>query len=142
MVEHQNIDNKRNIGHSSSLWTTAKQSTVQKGRDGEDRACEYLLSHGYEIVDRNFRTRGGEIDIIALIGEYIVFVEVKRLPHGTIEMLAAELSPVKQRKIIKTSKCYLQKYRKYSNRFVRYDVLAIDVPGLDAVHHIANAFLE
>ncbi|MCQ2247588.1 MAG: YraN family protein [Treponema sp.] len=117
-------------------------STRQKGDIGEDKAVAFLLSNGYEILDRNFRIPSGEIDIIALIGEYIVFVEVKSLPHGNLELLSHELNIRKQRKIIKTSKYYLQKYRQYSNRYIRYDVLAIDVPGLDPVYHIVNAFWE
>ena len=97
---------------------------------------------GYTIVQRNYRIRTGEIDIIALKDDFLVFVEVKSLLHGNIETLAHELGPIKQKKIIKTSKSYLQNHRQYSNRLIRYDVLAIDVPGLDPVHHIVNAFSE
>ncbi|MCI5830936.1 MAG: YraN family protein [Treponema sp.] len=117
-------------------------STRQKGNLGEDKACQYLADHGYQIVDRNYRIRTGEIDIIAFKDETLVFVEVKSLPGGTIETLAHELNSTKQKKIIKTSKSYLQKHRQYSNSYIRYDVLAIDVPGLDPVHHIVNAFSE
>lgn len=119
-----------------------KQNTHEKGILGENIACNYLEKKGYKIIDRNFRLRGGEIDIISLIDETIVFIEVKRLPKGNIEILSSELNHRKQQKILKIAKCYLQKYRQYSNRFVRFDVLAIDVPGLDPVHHIVNAFLE
>jgi len=119
-----------------------KVSTHEKGVTGENIACCYLIKNGYEIIDRNFRLRGGEIDIIALKDETIIFIEVKRHPKGNIEILSGELNRRKQQKILKTAKCYLQKYRQYSNRFVRFDVLAIDVPGLDPVHHIVNAFLE
>ena len=93
-------------------------------------------------MDRNYRIRTGEIDIIAFKDETLVFVEVKSLPGVTIETLAHELNSTKQKKIIKTSKSYLQKHRQYSNSYIRYDVLAIDVPGLDPVHHIVNAFSE
>lgn len=119
-----------------------KFSTSQKGKIGEDKAVSYLLSKNYRIIERNYRIRTGEIDIIAMQGEIIVFVEVKRLAHGNLEILAHELNLIKQKKIIKTSKSYLQKYRQYNNKFIRYDVLAIDVPGLDPVHHIVNAFSE
>ncbi|WP_318744108.1 YraN family protein, partial [Treponema sp.] len=115
-------------------------STRQKGNIGEDKAAAYLEMAGYTIVQRNYRIRTGEIDIIALKDDFLVFVEVKSLPHGNIETLAHELGPIKQKKIIKTSKSYLQNHRQYSNRLIRYDVLAIDVPGLDPVHHIVNAF--
>ena len=117
-------------------------STHDRGVAGEDKACAYLESNGYRIIERNFRTRGGEIDIICEKGEYIYFVEVKSLPHGNAEILASELGKLKQQKIIKTAKCYLQKNRQYSNRFVQFDVLAVDVPVLDPVYHISNAFSE
>jgi putative endonuclease len=67
---------------------------------------------------------------------------VKALPHGNAEILAHELGIRKQQKIIKTAKCYLEKYRQYKCRAIRFDVLAIDVPGLEPVHHIENAFSE
>ncbi|MDO4505721.1 MAG: YraN family protein [Spirochaetales bacterium] len=117
-------------------------STREKGNAGEDKAVSFLVSRGYEILARNYRIRTGEIDIVASQGDTIVFVEVKSLPHGNIEILSHELNSIKQKKIIKTSKSYLQNHRQYSNRFIRYDVLAIDVPGLDPVHHIVNAFSE
>lgn len=117
-------------------------STRQKGNIGEDKACEFLSAHGYTILDRNYRIRSGEIDIVASIDDVIVFVEVKSLPHGNIEILSHELNSTKQKKIIKTSKSYLQNHRQYNNRLIRYDVLAVDVPGLDPVHHIVNAFSE
>lgn len=121
---------------------TPKISTREKGNLGEDKACNFLEKNGYTILERNFRVRDGEIDIIAIKGDFLVFAEVKSLPGGTIETLAHELNSKKQKKIIKTSKCYLEKHRQYSNRYIRYDVLAIDVPVLDPVHHIENAFSE
>ncbi|MBR6296816.1 MAG: YraN family protein [Treponema sp.] len=117
-------------------------STSAKGKKGEDRASEFLQNLGYHIIERNFRTRGGEIDIIAEKDDVLVFCEVKYLPHGDPEMLAHVLNQNKRQKIIKTAKCYLEKYRQYNCRIIRFDVLAIDVPGLEPVHHIVNAFSE
>jgi TIGR00252 family protein len=120
----------------------APDARGMKGRQGEERAALFLKQQGYDVIGRNYRERGGEIDIIALYGETVVFVEVKTLPNGTLETLAHELNLVKQQKIIKTAKLYLQKHREYSNRYIRFDVLAVDVPGLEPVHHIVNAFSE
>ena len=122
--------------------SNSELSTREKGNLGEDRAVNFLLSQKYEILNRNYRIRTGEIDIVALKDDTVVFVEVKSLPRGNLEILSHELNSTKQKKIIKTSKSYLQNHRQYSNRFIRYDVLAIDVPGLDPVHHIVNAFSE
>ncbi len=119
-----------------------KISTRKMGNIGEERAVSFLLKNGYQIVDRNYYIRGGEIDIVALYGEFIVFVEVKYLPHGNVDILQSELNRKKIKNIIKTSKCYLEKHREYSNRYIRFDVLAIDVPGLDTEYHIVNAFSE
>ncbi len=120
-----------------------KRQTVSIGKNGEDRATEYLLNNGYEILDRNYRMgRYGEIDIVASQKDTLVFVEVKTLPHGDIEMLAHELNLRKQQKIIKTAKFYIENHRQYKCKAIRFDVLAIDVPGLEPVHHIVNAFSE
>ncbi len=118
------------------------KSTHEKGIDGEEKATKYLIANGYTILDRNFRLRDGEIDIIAEKDDFLIFIEVKSLPNGNVDILAHELNSIKQKKIIKTSKCYLQNHRQYNSKFVRYDVLAIDVPGLDSVYHIENAFSE
>ena len=117
-------------------------SRREKGIAGEDKAARYLEEHGFEIVARNYRTRTGEIDIIAEKGDYLVFFEVKRLPGGNADFLAGKLDGTKRKKIIETSKSYLQNNRQYNGRLIRYDVLAIDVPGFQSVHHIENAFSE
>lgn len=120
----------------------SQKSTHQKGLTGEEKACNYLLSQNYKILERNFRIRTGEIDIIAEKDDFIVFCEVKTLPNGTLETLAHELNSKKQKKIIKTSKIYLENHREYNNKYIRFDVLAVDIPVLDPVYHIQNAFLE
>ena len=114
----------------------------QTGEDGEKRATDYLLSKGFAIIERNWRTKGGEIDIIAYKNDTIVFVEVKTLPNGTIDMIQRELNYQKRQRIIKTSKRFLLNHRQYSNNYVRYDVIVIDMPGLEPVYHIENAFSE
>ena len=72
----------------------------ETGNQGEDRASEYLIEKGYEVLFRNYRTKTGEIDIISLIDETIVFVEVKTLPNGTPELLSHVLDSRKQKRII------------------------------------------
>ena len=112
------------------------------GNSGEQKSCDYLLNHGFSIVERNYRTKDGEIDIIAKTGEILVFVEVKTLPSGNAETLLKELDTRKQKRIIKTSICFLTKYRQYSSNYIRYDVIVIDMPGYPEVYHIENAFSE
>ena len=117
-------------------------NTKQTGKDGENRATQYLISKGFAIIERNWRTKGGEIDIIAYKNDTIVFVEVKTLPNGTTDMIQRELKYQKRQRIIKTSKRFLLKHREYNNSYVRYDVIVIDMPGFEEVYHIENAFTE
>ena len=109
---------------------------------GEERSCKYLEEKGYSIIERNWRTRYGEIDIIAEKGETIVFFEVKTLPHGTLDMIKRELNHQKLERILKTSKCFLLNHRQYSKSYVRFDVIIIDMPGFEPIYHIENAFAE
>ena len=117
-------------------------NTKITGNAGEEKAAQYLENQGYSIIERNFRTKGGEVDIIAFKNDTIVFVEVKTLPNGTIDMIQRELNYQKRQRIIKTSKRFLLKHRQYSNSYIRFDVIVIDMPGLEPVYHIENAFSE
>ncbi|HIW36684.1 MAG TPA: YraN family protein [Candidatus Treponema faecavium] len=124
--------------HTSELAASA----VFRGKAGEDRAAKYFTEHGYTIVERNWRIRGGEIDIIAQCGDTLVFVEVKTFPRGSLYTLEQVLGQIKQQKLIKTAKCFLSTYRKYNSLYIRFDVCVLDMPGLPQVWHIENAFSE
>ena len=117
-------------------------NTKNTGNEGEKKACSYLQSKGFEIIEQNWRTKLGEIDIIAVKNDILVFVEVKTLPNGTLDMIQRELNNQKRQRIIKTSKRFLLKHREYNNSYVRFDVIVIDMPGLEPVYHIENAFSE
>ena len=117
-------------------------NTKITGNIGENKAAAYLENKGFSIIERNYRTKGGEIDIIAYKDSVIVFVEVKSLPNGSPEFLQRELNRQKLQRIVKTSKRFLLNHRQYSNSYVRYDVMVIDMPGMPDVYHIENAFTE
>ena len=117
-------------------------NTKITGNAGENKAADYLVEQGYSILGRNWRTKTGEIDIIAYKEQILVFVEVKSLPNGSMELLQTELNRGKLQRIVKTSKRFLLNHRQYSNSYVRYDVIVIDMPGLPEVYHIENAFTE
>lgn len=119
-----------------------KKSTKKIGDDGEDRAVTFLSESGYSIVSRNWRTKGGEIDIIAQKGDVLVFAEVKTLPSGNLETLSHELDFRKRKRIIETSKFFLLTNRQYNDSKIRYDVLVVDMPGFASVYHIQDAFAE
>ena len=112
------------------------------GNEGESRAAACLEAKGFQMLERNWRTKRGEVDIIAVKNDILVFVEVKTLPNGTLDMIQRELNYQKRQRIIKTSKRFLLKHREYNNSYVRFDVIVIDMPGLEPVYHIENAFSE
>jgi putative endonuclease len=109
------------------------------GKKGEDRAVKALETAGMSIIARNFRSMRGEIDIIALDEETVVFVEVKAWSKFGIENLSYSKKPKKQGRIIETAKYFLSIYRQYYGRAVRFDVVFI---GPEAVTHLASAFME
>mgnify|MGYP006786552817 FL=1 len=121
---------------------TCGLESYQKGRAGEERSASYLQDLGYQILFQNWRTRTGEIDIIAFKEPFLVFVEVKTLPHGNLAMLDQVLGKIKRKRIIETAKYFVHKYRQYSNSYMRFDVLIVDMPGLPSLYHIENAFSE
>lgn len=118
------------------------KTTKEIGDGGEDKAARYLAEHGYNIVSRNWRTRRGELDIVAHKGEILVVVEVKTLPHGGADTLEHVLGVRKRARIIETTKCFLLSNRQYSNDYIRFDVIVVDTPGFPEVYHIENAFTE
>ena len=117
-------------------------SNIQKGKEGEKKAEDYLKEQGYGILYSNWRTRRGEIDLIAEKDGTLVFAEVKTFPASTLETVEHVLGGIKQKKIIETAKCFLLENRQYSNSYIRFDVLIVDVPFYSPVYHIKNAFSE
>lgn len=109
------------------------------GNNGEDLATKYLKKNKYKILDRNFNSKCGEIDIIASKNEYIVFVEVKTRTQGIYGSAAEAVDYRKQQKIIKTSMFYLGE--KFNLTPVRYDVIEVYIDNDDyRINHIENAF--
>ena len=92
----KNLKNQKNLKKFNQ--STEKTSTRQIGNSGEDKAADFLSAQGYQIVERNWRTRRGEIDIIAYKDDILVFAEVKTLPSGDPEVLARQLDGRKQKR--------------------------------------------
>ena len=59
-----------------------------------------------------------------------------------LQTLEKELGQMKQKRIVETAKCFLSKYRQYNCRYIRFDVLVVDMPDFESVYHIENAFSE
>jgi len=117
----------------------AKAAGKGSGKQGEDFAAASLEAAGFQIITRNFRSKIGEIDIIALDGETIVFIEVKTWSVFGMEDLRYGIDIKKQQKIINTAKFFLLENRKYSNMAIRFDVVFVKN---DTFNHLASAFTE
>ncbi len=119
---------------------TAK--SIERGIEGEDLAVSALEKSRYKIVERNYRTRAGEIDIVAREGECLVFVEVRT--RASIEYGWPQETVIarKQKKLCRAARWYLQKNR-IEDVPCRFDVVAIVMnEALDEpqVEVIKNAF--
>ena len=92
----------------------------------EEKACAYMAERGFRILERNFRSRQGEIDVIGEDGEYLVFVEVKYRASGVSGSPAESVTVSKQKKICRTADYYRYRHGIGEGRAVRYDVIAIE----------------
>lgn len=100
-------------------------STTDTGNQGEYLACEYLKKQGYKILERNYRIRGGEIDIVCKDQEYLVFVEVKTRYSHEYGLPSESITPFKIKHLLKTAKFYLQGID-YKDGPYRLDFVSID----------------
>lgn len=113
------------------------------GALGEQFAAKYLKKQGYEIVETNFHTRFGEIDIIAQKGDILAFIEVKTRAASMLATPAEAVTPAKQKKLIKATLQYIQTHP--SELQPRFDVVSIitktknDFAVLE-IMHLTDAF--
>lgn len=114
---------------------------LDKGKFGEDKACKYLKKKGYKIVERNYRLKFAEIDIIAKDEKTYVFVEVKTRKLGSVIPACVSVNFKKQQKIMKASCCYLAS--KNIKPPMRYDIIEVYTDEKlknYEINHIKNAF--
>lgn len=90
-------------------------------------------------MERNVRSRTGEVDLIALDGTTLVFIEVKNWPAGRQQDLEYGINGKKQRRIIETAKYFLSSHREYSDSPVRFDVVFLNSR---TITHLESAFME
>ena len=107
--------------HQSS--NTPSSSRVAQGAAAEDFALHYLEARGLQLVARNFRCRGGELDLILRDGEQLVFVEVRSRRSSQFGTPAESVTRSKQQKVLRAAALYLQRYN--LNFPCRFDVVAI-----------------
>ncbi|MFH1609746.1 MAG: YraN family protein [Candidatus Bipolaricaulota bacterium] len=107
-----------------------------EGRGAEDLACRYLRTHGMRVVARNWRWRGGEIDIVAKDGPTLVFVEVKGRSGDRFGAPEEAVTRRKREHLWRAALAFLGGTAEVP---VRFDVIAVDPHG---VRHIRDAFRE
>lgn len=118
----------------------ARDGRQSLGKLGEDLACAELSRRGYELLDRRYRTRFGEIDIVARHRGAIVFVEVKARRGDSFGDGAAAVTGGKQHRIGQMAVDFLSR-RRLTNQPCRFDVVAISFDrGLPRVDVYENAF--
>ncbi|NND69856.1 MAG: YraN family protein [Halioglobus sp.] len=99
---------------------------MSKGENYERRAARLLVRSGLQIVARNFRARTGEVDIIALDGPVLVFVEVRARSNRAFSSAAASVDHRKQRKLYRTAQSFLQRHPQWRDSACRFDVVAFE----------------
>ncbi len=120
---------------------TRTMHSRRKGEKGEALAADHLERNGYTIIRKNYRTRYGEIDIIATNKICIVFVEVKTWDALDFEHIEYALTQMKLQRIVKTSRDFLFKHPVYNSLAIRYDVIVV-MEKLAKIRHIEHAFTE
>ena len=124
------------------MSSAARSAGPRRGDAGEDLACGHLRSRGMKILARNYRSRSGEIDIVADDGGTLVFVEVKERSSESHGSAVEAVTPAKRRKVVRAARAYAAAHG-LSDSLVRFDVLAIDWgPDGPRVRHDAGAFGE
>ncbi|WP_022851555.1 YraN family protein [Limisalsivibrio acetivorans] len=108
---------------------------ILRGQKGEAKAVKYLKKKGYTICERNFRSRFGEIDIIAEKDGVTAFVEVKTRTDNSYGTGLDAITHEKMRRLRKTAELYIVKQEQEIP--CRFDVISIDK---DEITHIENAF--
>lgn len=115
-------------------------STTTVGNRAEQLAFQYLLQNGLSPVARNFRCRGGEIDLIMLHADCLVFVEVRYRASARFASAGLSVDQHKQRKIIRTAAMFLSRNARFSNHIMRFDVIAIEGQEKPALDWVKDAF--
>jgi putative endonuclease len=130
------------FGWFTKLLKDVRGVRQQFGNRGEAEAARYLERLGYKILHRQLRSRYGELDLVALDGETIVFIEVKTRASTSAGHPTESITLVKQKKITQSALAFLKRHR-WLNRKARFDVISIIWPKggeLPHLQHYINAF--
>ncbi len=121
----------------------APESTRARGTRGEDLALEYLIGQGYNLVQRNWRSRSGELDLVMRDGDCLVIVEVKARQGDAAGRAEQAISRVQGRRLLNAGEWFMQQHPEYADLFWRCDLVAITYrdDGPPEVQHYVNAIV-
>lgn len=114
-----------------------KRTTTEAGRLAEDRALDYLQRKGLVLIDRNARSRRGEIDLVMRDGATLVFVEVRQRRSQRFGGAAASIGAAKRARLWRSAEYYLLRYP--HPPACRFDAICIDGESLVWLRHILSA---
>lgn len=115
-------------------------TTGSLGNSAEKTALRFLVREGLTPITRNFRTRGGEIDLIMLHGDCLTFVEVRYRTSARFSSPALTIDHRKQSKILRTAALFLASRKRYAGHTMRFDVVAIEGGKESSIVWIQDAF--
>ncbi len=111
------------------------------GQMGEVLACQYLLGKGYMILDKNFRNKLGEIDLVAKDGKTICFIEIKTRRSSEYGEPFLAVNSTKQHKMVQLALSYLKYKFRSTEVLSRFDVISIHFKQEEPIlNHLVNAF--
>lgn len=123
---------------SKTAFKKLKANTLGIGKKHEELACEYLKQQGLQLKASNVRFKVGEIDLIMLDGQQLVFIEVRFRQGNSFGGAAASVDHFKQTKLIKAASLYLQQEFGNNPPSCRFDVIAME--NNKQIQWIKNAF--
>ncbi len=113
-----------------SLLLAPKQAlSLAKGHTVESQVALYLAAQGLTLLHRNFRCKQGEVDLIAEMGDQLIFIEVRFRQNTNYGSAQESITRSKQRKIIQSARFFLCRYPGYANHACRFDVVGVTLKG-------------
>ncbi|OPA93897.1 YraN family protein [Pseudomonas fluorescens] len=119
-----------------------ERSRAQSGKDAELQALLYLQQHGLRLLAQNWLCKRGELDLVMLDGDTVVFVEVRYRKHAQWGGALASIDGRKRQKLILAAQFFLQKEHRWADSPCRFDVVAIESTpaGHADLNWLKNAF--
>ncbi|MGH8451849.1 YraN family protein [Pseudomonas sp.] len=119
-----------------------ERSSAQSGKDAELQALQYLQQHGLRLLAQNWLCKRGELDLVMLDGDTVVFVEVRYRKHAQWGGALASIDGRKRQKLILAAQFFLQKEHRWADSPCRFDVVAIESSptGFAGLNWLKDAF--